>query len=184
MLGIALPFVCPCAVLHPRGDDMRPACWKQSCDTVISRWSTKAWEHWTVPFQIPTQERRSMTWMFQNLRKPSPGLTPGTMQNWLAFRETQKFLYNAPNILIWYWNDLREIRFLCPIRYSGLAAETLAFRIPKQALFSDLYHYGSICAINENTLFSFHWSYLSCSITLLLPATETILDFWSLFSSL
>lgn len=90
-LGILLPFVCPCAVFLPRRGDMRPACWKQSCDRVISRWSIKAWDLWTVPFQIPTQERSSMTWMFQSLRKPSPALTSGTMQNWLAFGKPRGF---------------------------------------------------------------------------------------------
>lgn len=50
--------------------------------------------------------------------------------------------------------------------------------------FSDLYPYGSVRAINENTLFTFHCSNLSCSLALLSPDTETILDFWSLFSSL
>lgn len=58
--NVGLPFVCPCAVLHPRRGDMRPTCWKQSCGTVISRWCIKLGSGELCPSKFP--HRRQEAW--------------------------------------------------------------------------------------------------------------------------
>lgn len=147
MAGIRLPFVCPCAVLHPRRGDMRPACWKQSHGRVISRWSIKLGSFELCPSEFP--HRREEAWPGCPKASESVCLAwpPGAYKTDWHLETPRGFSKMCQTSVLTQEicrceDNLREIGFLHPISYSGLAAEALACRIPNQGsqpLFSDLY---------------------------------------------